>query len=307
MSTFSSRQDNLYRDLHAALAATSAERLKVWGRDSAARLPGLAARRVRNLGGLFVGVAKFTGRELSATVRAISEGRFGRHIETRSAAAIDGAIDVTKRITQTAITIGRALFDDPKKNAPGVLALALGYLGGSGGLDGNGGVPDTDIPLLGIGAHRSVFTHSIIAGTLVEGAILAIADLADVVCEELPASRRDPFWGRLIEVKNDIALQLAKGVSAGISYHLAVDATLQPGAYHGLPGDLPMEAHQMLLAINSAAEGIDIVHKENTTGEKVVDGVKTAGAVVAKGVAAGVGTAWKFGKGFVAGWKASGK
>ena len=191
MSTFSSRQDNLYRDLQLALGATSAQRLKGWGRDSAARLPGLAARRVRNLGGLLVGIARFTGREVSSAVRAVGEGKFGKHLETRSAAAIDSTIDVTKRITQAATTIGRALFDDPKKNAPGVLALALGYLGGSGGLDGNGGVPDTDIPLLGIGAHRSVFTHSIIAGTLVEGAICSGLIATDTSMGGLSTRRGD--------------------------------------------------------------------------------------------------------------------
>ena len=284
MAAASVRRDKIYEELRIALAATSAQRLKVWGRDSAARLPRLAARRVKNFGNLLAALAKFTGRELWNAVRAVGEGRFGKHIEKRAANAIDGTIDISKRITQSTIAIGKTLFDDPKQNAPKVLALAFGFLGGSGGLDGNGGVPDSDIPLLGIGAHRSVFTHSIIAGTLVEGAILAVADLADVVCEQLPASNRDPFWGKLIEAKNSIALQLAKGAGAGIAYHLAVDATLQPAPYHDWPFNMSLEEHQAIMAANALAEGSDVPHKEATTGRKVVKFATDAGNRVWSGV-----------------------
>jgi hypothetical protein len=301
MAAASVRQDKLYQELRIALAATSAQRLKVWGRDSAARLPRLAARRVKNLGKLLAALAKFTGTELWNAVRALGEGRFRKHIEKRAANAIDGTIEKANLITRSTVVIGKALFDDPKKNAPGVLALALGFLAGSGGVDGNGGVPDTDIPILGIGAHRSVFTHSIIAGTLVEGAILAVADLADVVCEQLPPSSRDPFWSNLLEAKNNITRELAKGASAGIAYHLAVDAALQPGAYHGLPGSMPEEAHQTLFALNAAAEGLDVRHKENTTGQKVVRGVENAGGVVAKRAAAGAKWIRGFGQGLFSG------
>ena len=290
------QQDKLYRQLQAALAKTNASDLKEWGSKSAARLPKIAARRVKNLGALLSALAKFTGKELSAAIRALREGRFGTHFEDRAANAIDGTIDLSKRITLATTAIGKALFDDPKKNAPGVLALALGFLGGSGGLDANGGVPDTDIVLGGIGSHRSIFTHSIVAGILVEGAIYAVADLADVVCEKLPASERDPFWDRLVEAKNTIAQQLAVGASAGIAYHLGVDATLQPGAYHGLPGSMPMEAHQTLLAMNAVTEGLDSAHKDETTGRKVVSGIKTAGSAVVKSAVAGAESVWTFAK-----------
>ena len=33
-----------------------------------------------------------------------------------------------------------------------------------------------------------------------------------------------------------------------------IDAVVQPGAYHGMPFDMPMEAHQAILAANSVSE-----------------------------------------------------
>ena len=270
-------QSRLYEELKRALAATRREDLKEWGAVSAKRLPIIAARRVKNLGRLATRVAKATSTELSDAFGAWRAGRLGTHLEDRTAAGIDGSIAVAKQ-TATAIgAVGSALLNDPRKNAPDVFALALGFYAGSGGLDGNGGVPDMDLAL-GIGWHRSVLTHSIVAGTVVEGAILGLADLAGVVCEKLPASERDPFWEKLVATKDRIALQLSAGASAGIAYHLAIDATIQPGTYHGLPGSMPEEAHHTLLAVNAAAEGLDATHKTETTGRKVVNAAAKARA-----------------------------
>src|SRR5690606_6428095 len=118
-------------------------------------------------------------------LHAIHQGRFSGHAEARFVAAINETVVLSKKIVQTTTVVGRGLFEDPKKNAPSVLALALGFVAGSGGTDGNGGVPDSDL-LMGIGAHRSILTHSIVAGIAVEGAILAVADLAGIVCEKIP-------------------------------------------------------------------------------------------------------------------------
>ncbi len=140
-------------------------------------------------------------------------------------------------------------------------------------MDGNGGVPDTDITIFGIGDHRSLFTHSIIAGIVVEGAILALADLAGIVCDKLPPGERSEFWDQISRTKDQIAHHLAAGTSAGIAYHLAVDATLQPAAYKDLPLSMPMEAHQALFALNAAVEAQDASKRVETTGEKVVGAV----------------------------------
>jgi hypothetical protein len=277
------RQERLLSELKTALAVTQQEDLKAWGSRSAAQLPVIATRRVKNLGTLLSSLARFSGNELRNAVRAIGEGRFGKHLGNRTAAAIDGSIDITNRVKRTVSAFAGALRSDPKSNAPGVLALAMGFLAGSGGLDGNGGIPDSDLAL-GIGWHRSPFTHSIIAGIVVEGAILALVDLTGVIHDKLPAGY-DPFWDKLLAAKESIALSFTQGASAGIAYHLGVDATLQPGAYHDLPVSMPLEAHQTLFAMNALAEGVDVTHKQ-TTGQKIVnqssgvaqDGFKAIGA-----------------------------
>jgi len=279
-----SRQERIYGEFKLALSQTRADDLRTWGRESSARLPKIALRRVKNLGGLVVRLTKATGKELVDAYGAWRRGKFGMHVGDRTAAGIDGSIGVAAGISNAAVAVGSTLFADPKKNAPDVFALALGFYMGSGGVDGNGGIPDTDLAL-GIGWHRSVFTHSIISGIVVEGAILAVADFADVVCAKLPVSERDPFWDQLVETKRRIANGLVKGTSAGIAYHLGVDATLQPGTYHGLPFELRQEVHNSLFALNGIAEGIDVGHKEQTPGKRVVKFAAGAGNYVRGAIA----------------------
>ncbi|OZA25718.1 MAG: hypothetical protein B7X91_11345 [Hydrogenophilales bacterium 17-64-11] len=277
-------QDKLFHELKTALAGTNSADLKAWGVRSAAQLPVITTRRVKNLGALLSSIVRFTGKELSNAVRAMSEGRLRSHFGNRTDAAIEGSKDIKDRVTKTASAISSALYSDPKSNAPGVLALATGFLAGSGGMDANGGIPDSDLAL-GIGWHRSPFTHSIIAGVVVEGAILSLVDLTGVIHDKLPPGY-DPFWDQLLAAKENIAARLSEGASAGIAYHLGVDATLQPGAYHGLPISMPMEAHQALLAANAAAEGIDTVNKKKAAlamGQSVVSGVRLFAKNVRKG------------------------
>ena len=267
------QQARLFDELKLALSRTTAEDMKSWGSAAAGRLPAIGKRRIKNFGSLISSIAKATGREVQSAVNAMKDGQFGSHLGQRTAAGINGTIDLGKQVWRVVGAVGNSVMDDPKKNAPGVLALALGFIAGSGGVDGNGGVPDTDIAMFGIGDHRSLFTHSIIAGIVVEGSILALADLAGIVCDKLPVGERSGFWDQLSSAKDQIAGQLAAGASVGIAYHLAVDATLQPAAYKDLPISMPMEAHQMLFALNAAVEGQDASRRVETTGEKVVNTV----------------------------------
>jgi hypothetical protein len=279
-----SAEQRLFDELKYALQQTGKDDLKAWGIASATRLPSIGMRRIKNLGHLVSDLSHFAGREAGGIRKAWREDRLGEHIGQRSAAAIDTTIETSQRISQTCYAVGSALFSDPKKNAPGVLALALGFITGSGGLDGNGGVPDTDIAMFGIGDHRSFLTHSIIAGIVIEGAILALADLSGIVCDKLPEGQRSAFWDTLSSTKDQIANKLAVGASAGIAYHLAVDATIQPAAYKDLPLSMPMEAHQTLFALNAAAEGVDAANRAETTGQKVVNTVSDGFGAIGTGI-----------------------
>lgn len=259
-----SQQQRLFDELKLALSLTTAEDLKAWGAASAKRLPAIGKRRIRNFSALLSDLASFAGREIGGAIKAWRRGNTLQHLGKRAEAGLDETIDFGKRAWFTVETVARAVSDNPRENAPGVLALALGFVAGSGGIDGNGGIPDTDIAFFGIGDHRSLLTHSIIAGVVVEGAILALADLAGIVCDKLPVGQRSSFWDTLSNTKDQIAAQLAIGTSAGIAYHLAVDATLQPAAYKDLPVSMPMEAHQTLFALNASAEGGDAVFRHKT-------------------------------------------
>jgi hypothetical protein len=220
------------------------------------RLPVLGARRATNLGCAIAKLLRGTAGELRDARAAWGEGEFSEHAGKRMGAGVDSAVEFGKDSARAIGALCKFILENPKGAAPGVLALAFGFVYSSGGLDGNGGIPDMDIALMGIGSHRSILTHSVLAGILVEGAILATVDLADIVCNKLPPCRSE-FWESLARTKDDVAKNLAQGVSAGISYHLAVDGLLQVAPYKDLPFSMPIEAHQMLFVLNSAAEGLD--------------------------------------------------
>ena len=295
MNSISNRPYNdehrLFDELKLALQQTDAEELKQWGKAAAFRFPAIGKRRLKNLGKLARNVAEFSRKEISDAASALQRQQFGTHVGNRIAAGIDTTVDIGHRTYRVTSAIVTALRSDPRNNAPGVLALALGFLVGSGGTDGNGGIPDTDIAMFGIGDHRSIFTHSILAGIVVEGSILALADLANVVCDKLPANNRSPFWDVLVDTKDKIANQLAIGASAGIAYHLAVDATIQPAAYKDLPFSMPMEAHQMLFAVNAVAEGFDATERSDTPGKRTVAAVSDGFGALGAGIKAFFGKA----------------
>jgi hypothetical protein len=276
----------LFSELKLALSRMETGDMKTWSKTSAARLPAIGIRRIRNLKSLLEAIGRGGYRETLDAVSAWRAQELGMHLGRRTAAAIDAGIGLGAQVTGMLRVMWRALRDNPKENASGVLALALGFCVGSGGLDANGGLPDTDIALFGIGEHRSILTHSIVMGMVAEGAILALADLAGILCNKLSDEERSPFWAHLYRTKDEIAEKLAQGASAGIAYHLAIDATLQEAPYKDIPVSMPMEAHQFLMALNAAAEGNDVRFKQETAGEKTVRVVSDGWKVIGKGVAA---------------------
>jgi hypothetical protein len=149
--------------------------------------------------------------------------------------------------------LAKDLSANPADAGPKLLVLVLTSVAASGGVDGNGGIPDLDIPLMGIGEHRSPFTHSILIGSLLETALLLLTRVVLCTHKNLPLNH-DPLWESLANQSVGILNAAGKGASIGIAYHLMVDAVVQPGAYHGMPFDMPLEAHQTILAANAAGE-----------------------------------------------------
>lgn len=283
------RTNRLYSELSFALSRTNNDSLRNWGVYSAKRLIKLAGRRIKGLSSLALSIGKASATEFRGLVQAWNEDRTGVHIGDRTSLAIDSSIAMARGGAKLVSGISSALIDDPKTNAPRVVAAFLGFYAGSGGVDGNGGIPDLDL-LAGIDAHRSILTHSILAGVIAEGMLLAVADLASLVHGNLPVDH-DPLWDKLANAASPLTESLAAGTSAGIAYHLLVDAGIQPAAYHGLPFEMPMEGHQTMMGANGLAETADVANRfkrnepvevvhngtlEKTTGRKVVDTVSEA-------------------------------
>lgn len=285
----SSRSKRLYDELSFAVSRTDGALLRQWGGRSAGRLVNLGARRVGALLSLATSIGKKTWSELSNMINATGQGATLEHLGDRTAAAIDGSIALGKDGAGVLSAIGLGLLSNPKETAPKVLGAFLGFYAGSGGVDGNGGIPDLDL-LAGIDAHRSILTHSVLAGIVAEGALLSIADLANQIHERLPVDH-DPLWETLAKAASPLTESLAAGTSAGIAYHLLVDAFIQPAPYKDLPFSMPIEGHQAAMAANGMAEGvaagtkagkhgeIEIVQggvPEKSPGKKVVDGIAKA-------------------------------
>ena len=282
-----SRHGRLIEELAFALRRTDAETLRKWGGRSAGRLASLSASRIGGLASLVKALGQHAYNEVASLVHATGEGKALTHLGDRTAAAIDGSIAFGKDGAHLITSVSRALATRPKENAPRVLGAFLGFYAGSGGLDGNGGIPDLDL-LAGIDAHRSFLTHSILAGIVAEALLLSVADLASEVHDRLPEDH-DLLWDRLATAASPLVGAVAAGTSAGIAYHLLVDALIQPAPYKDLPIAMPIEGHQALMAGNAAAEAasrryripatIDVSPQgpsEKSTGRRVVDGIASA-------------------------------
>jgi hypothetical protein len=308
-----SRVRRLYDELAFAVSRTDGATLRQWGGRSAGRLLNLTARRIGGLASMAASIGKGAWSELSNLMKAAGHGAALEHVGDRTAAAIDGSIALGKDGARILSAISHGMISKPKETAPTVLGAFLGFYAGSGGVDGNGGIPDLDL-LAGIDAHRSILTHSILAGIIAEGALLAIADLAAQVHERLPIDH-DLLWDELAKSAAPLTTSLATGTSAGIAYHLLVDAFIQPAPYHDLPFSMPIEGHQAAMAASGMAEGVDASRSgsgrgpvvilqdglpEKSTGRKIVDGVASAASSAQTAAADGVANLKKL-------WRASRK
>jgi hypothetical protein len=226
MPIASKRQLELYTELRDALGRISARDLELWGRRAADRLPAIGARRVRNLGST-VAEALQPDRTVPSLGSPISRHSvLINHLATRSADAIDLSLGIYNGAARMFEEARERLMQDPRRMVPVMFALALGCRIGPGGLHCEGTKGELEGAQLDEW-QRSPPTSSFVSGTVNEAAILAVADLADLIRENRPRAH-DSFWDRLAAAKGELAARLAAGTSAGISYHLTVDATLEP-------------------------------------------------------------------------------
>jgi hypothetical protein len=251
MSTTTAKTSNsIYWDeLSYAISNTSRTQLLDW----AGTIPGLAGkagwRRVTGFTQLAAMLFRNSRSGLSSMATAFEQERLGAY-------CIETANDFSNACSERANALSnlvQAIKDKPADVLPGLFFTSLGFYTGGGGLDGNGGIPDLDIPLMGIGAHRSPLTHSIIAGIGFETLCLASLGMFTAIYYNLPDNHL-PFWDNLHKQLEENGALFLLGGSAGIAYHLGVDALIQPAPYHDLPVSMPIEGHQTAMAMNSLAE-----------------------------------------------------
>lgn len=232
-----------------AISNTPSSQLLLW----AGTIPSLAGnagwQRVTGIADLAQTLFSSTRSGLNNAVTAFQEDRLSDH-------CLQTAKDFSDACGEQITALGnllQAATERPTQILPELFFAGLGFYVGGGGVDGNGGIPDLDITLLGIGAHRSPITHSIIVGIGLETLCLASLSLFTMVYHNLP-EQHQPFWDSLHEQLQSYGNMFLLGGSAGIAYHLAVDAIIQPAPLHDLPFEMPIEAHQTVLATNAVAE-----------------------------------------------------
>lgn len=265
----------LNQELQYAWQQTESDDLTGRAVESGQMLLTVTARRVKGIWSLVQFASTATYDEGVNTVGAARKGRFIAHVSERFESSRDAVENRAKEAVNAARAMGAALTSNPSQAGPQLLMSVLVSLLVSGGPDGNGGAPDSDIALWGIGAHRSPFTHSILMGASLETVLFSALALVRVLHQHLPR-RRDPIWDVLMEQSTALTEAAARGASIGMAYHLLVDGLVQPAPYHGLPFSMPLEGHQAVLTANAVAEARDIGFKRNRVRKDVAGAIHAA-------------------------------
>jgi len=257
-----SRRENLLRELTYAWERSPSDSLATWTTDTVSMFGTVIVRRVANVATLVSNVGKDIIEEVQDAIDAYRYDNLGSHLINRGYAVKQGTVNASSSAYDQLLDMKSALQNNPKEKAPELIVCVLAFIAASGGPDGDGGIPDLDL-VMGIGAHRSIVTHSIISGAVVETGLYSVATLIGIVHKNLPR-KHDPLWDALHQNKDKYLGAVSKGASAGIAYHLFVDGTFQPAAYHDLPISMPIEGHQAILDINAVAEARDVSAKDET-------------------------------------------
>jgi len=256
-----SRAKVLYEEFKYAWECTSNVEKKDWAKESLKLFSKITFRRgkgfIKAIGSLLMGVA----RETTQFGVSVYNKEGYSHLKDRTKKLIDFIKNASKSSMKVSKNIYNLLKTNPKETAPIMFLGILGFFCGSGGLDGDEGIPDLDITFGGIGNHRSIFFHSIISAVVLETVVFSTVKAINIFHSKLP-EKHDPFWDKVVS-KNDWAKAFVSGACAGIAYHLLIDGTIQGNkALSDFPiKGMPMEFHNAFFVSNAAAEGLDINKK----------------------------------------------
>lgn len=259
-----SRQQILFGELSGALAQAPKERLHAWGKEAVALLGRITWRRVKNFGSLLKRMGGATLEEAKDAKKAYGQNRLKEHANSRAKSIATNATEISARLKESLSNIRAALEANPKETAPAIIVSLLAFVAASGGVDGDGGAPDLDL-VAGIDAHRSIFTHSVLSGAVIETLLVSCAQLIALVHDFLP-EQHDPIWDAIAKHKDQYLAAAAQGASIGVAYHLFVDSSIQPAPYHDLLGEHSLPFHQGVMGANAAAELLDSNKKHESFG-----------------------------------------
>ncbi len=219
------------------------------------------ARRISGAAGALRQAGRFLAGKASEGADAARRGDLGGFLRQSGAdlarSARTGASALAAAAGQVP-SVGRLLARDPGAVLPEIIGAAFGFLAGSGGLDGNGGLPDLDLAL-GVGFHRSALTHSILIGCAAETVLFSLDRAVALVHRHLPRHHA-PAWDELLAYFQRTTRAARGGTSVGLAFHLGVDGLLQPAAVKGLPFAAPMALHQAFLAANAVMEAAAVTN-----------------------------------------------
>ena len=177
----------LVSELRSAYTTAPSRAMADWAKASFVRFGTSLTRRVGNVGRLATQIARVVGREMTGLADALGRGQTLNHIRARATRAGQSSAEYVGVAWEQASALIEGFKSDPGKVGPDLLVAALAFYCSGGGIDGDGGIPDKDIALFGIGGHRSIFTHSILAGAVVEASLFSLYDLLRRAYEYLPA------------------------------------------------------------------------------------------------------------------------
>ena len=220
-------------------------------------------QRVSNIGRLIRAIRTGLHHVAGEASQEARKGNFTPYLKQSASSAYAGVARTASGLGTSSKQLYDQVRTNPKQMAPELVTMIVTSLLVSGGPDGNGGAPDLDL-IWGIDAHRSVLTHSILMGSTIEAAILSVLHLVRLIHHKLP-TEHDPWWDSAMRLSTRVGDAAVLGSNMGMACHLFVDGLVQPGAYHGLPVSLPMEAHQALMTASAIMEAGEIVRKSRPT------------------------------------------
>ena len=273
------RLSSMTQELRSAWGQVDKSDISQWGMDTTTDFGKSLKRRVKNVGKLVTVVAGGSLREVRDACKAYKDEQLINHLDKRIHEAVATGQKIISGTTTTLSELKRAFKDNPGEVGPHLLTMVVVSLIVSGGPDGDGGVPDLDLKV-GIGAHRSIFSHSILMGAALETAILSLLRIIQLAHKNLP-DKHDPLWDKLLQHSHNFLDAANKGAGIGMAYHLLVDGLAQPAPYHDIPLSMPMEVHQAGFVANAITEAIDVgkkpsAHSTSTQGSASLDTGKPA-------------------------------